>query len=320
MGRTVAVTGVNSYFAQTLLPRLEADPDIDRVVGMDVSPWRHEGRYNKVEFRKADVRDPEMEELLQGVDTLYHLAFIVQEIHDKDEIEDVNVNGSRNVFEAAAKNGVRKVVYTSSITAYGAHPDNPLGLTEESPLRGNSDSYYSSSKVKVEQFVRDYFRDREDIVLTVFRVALVVGPNMNNFFSDFWTRRASIFPGGRQPHLQLLHEDDLGEVLHLAHQKDLPGVYNVAARDALSARWVFDTAGVRLVCLPSGFLKAAANVAFALRLEKISQGWLSLSEYTIFVSCDKIREVSGWEPSHTSEQAFMDFLTSRGRAIVRTAA
>ena len=53
------------------------------------------------------------------------------------------MNGSVNVFHAAAEGGVRKIVYTSSAVTYGAHPNNPVPLTEDSPLRANLDFSYA---------------------------------------------------------------------------------------------------------------------------------------------------------------------------------
>ena len=48
MGKTIAITGINSYFASTILPKLQNDPDIEKIIGIDVTPWK--GGYNKVVF------------------------------------------------------------------------------------------------------------------------------------------------------------------------------------------------------------------------------------------------------------------------------
>ena len=82
MGKTVAITGVNSYFASTVLPRLQADSQIETIIGIDVSPWR--GGFDKVTFYREDIRSDKIADLLTGVDVLYHFAFIVDEIQDKE--------------------------------------------------------------------------------------------------------------------------------------------------------------------------------------------------------------------------------------------
>ena len=311
MGKTVAITGVNSYFASTLLPQLDADPEVEKIIGIDITPWR--GTSAKVEFHREDIRSGKIADILKGVDTVYHLAFVVGEIHDKKKTYDININGSRNLFEACVKNGVKKVIYTSSMTIYGSHQYQPLGLTEESPLHMNKNSYYSRSKHEVESFVTGFFKDRPEITLTVLRAALLCGPHIDNMFSKLWSLPVSSLPMGRQPHNQFIHEEDLGEALHLALKKDLPGVYNVTADDAISTMWCFRTAGVIIVPLPVTPLKIISRIGFALRLFPAGPGWVSVGEYTIFGSSEKFKKAAGWKPRHTSEETFRSYLESRKR-------
>ncbi len=311
MGIRVAITGVNSYFASTLLPLLEADPEIEEIIGIDVTPWK--GGFKKVRFHREDIRSQKMESLLKGVDVVFHLAFIVDEIHDKKKTLDININGSKNVFCACAANRIKKVIYSSSMTVYGAHQDNALGFTEESPLNKNADSYYNSSKIQVEGFVSDFFKDQPDIALTILRVGLLCGPNINNMFSALWSKKISALPMGRNSHNQLIHEKDLGDAFQLALKKEVPGIYNVCADDALATRWMFKKAGVTVLLVPATPLKVILNILFLLRLEKVSQGWVSLSEHTIYGLSDKFKEATGWQPKYSSRQAFEEFLTSRQR-------
>ncbi|MCP4750825.1 MAG: epimerase, partial [Proteobacteria bacterium] len=196
-------------------------------------------------------------------------------------------------------------------TAYGSHKFNPLGFTEEFPLAKNPDSYYNTSKVEVENFVTGFFKTHPDIVLTVIRAGLLCGPNIANMFSDLWSRKITALPLGRNSHNQLVHEEDMGDALHLALKKDLPGIFNVCADDALATRWMFKAAGAKALLLPVGLLKTVLNVMFKLRLEKVSQGWVSMAEYTIFGNCDKFKKASGWQPRYTSAEAFNDFLNQR---------
>jgi len=311
MGATVAITGINSYFASTVLPRLQADPDVERIVGIDVTPWR--GGYDKVDFHKMDVRSPDLAGVLAGVDVLYHLAFVVSEIKDKEKTYDININGSKNVFTACARNRVKKVIYTSSMTVYGSHPGNPLGLTEESPLARNESSYYNTSKIEVEDFARGFFQDHPEIPLTVLRAALLCGPNINNMFSRLWSMKVGSLPLGRNPHTQLIHEEDLGEALYLACRKDLPGVYNVTADDAVPTAWCFREAGTTVIPLPARILKAVANLSFRLGLFPAGGGWASLGEHTIFGSSEKFKKAAGWQPRYPSADTFRAFLKARER-------
>ena len=71
----IAVTGCASRFARVLLPLLEADPNIEQIIGIDLVP--PPGTQSKLVCHQQDIRDPGIKETLAGCDTLLHLAFIV---------------------------------------------------------------------------------------------------------------------------------------------------------------------------------------------------------------------------------------------------
>src|ERR687894_29069 len=76
-----------------------------------------------------------------------------------DETRRVNLEGSRTVFAAAAAAPrARRLVYTSSVAAYGFHPDNPQPLTEDVPARGTDSFYYSAHKAELETLLADLLR------------------------------------------------------------------------------------------------------------------------------------------------------------------
>jgi UDP-glucose 4-epimerase len=311
MGKKVAITGVTSYFALTLMPKLQADPVVEEIIGIGRRPWT--GGFDKLTYYREDIRSKKLFDLFKGVDAVYHLAFVVGEIHDKQKTLDININGSKNVFEACAANNVKKVIYTSSMTAYGSHSDNILGLKECDALTRNEDNYYNSCKIDVENYVTNFFQDYPDITLTVLRAGLLVGPNINNMFSDLWSMKVSALPVGRTSHNQMISEEDLGEAMYLPLVKELPGVFNVAGDDAVPTRWCFKATGAFVIPLPIFLLKLIANVAFKLHLFPASEGWVSLSEYTIFCNTDKFKNAAGWQPKHSSKEAFMQFVEARKR-------
>ncbi len=313
MGKTVAITGVNSYFASTILPHLQADPDIEKIIGIDVTPWK--GGFNKVEFHREDIRSQNMADILSGCDVLFHLAFVVGEIRDKEKTRDININGSKNIFQACIKNGIKKVIYTSSMTAYGSHKNNPVGFTEESPLARNDDNYYNTSKVEVETFVTAFFEGYPDITLTVIRAALLVGPRIDNMFSKLWSMKVTALPTGNVSHNQFIHEKDLGEALYLAYQKDIPGIYNVTADDAVPTQWCFQEKGAIILPLPAFLLKPIATLAFKLGLFPASGAWVNMSRFTIFGLSNKFKAATGWQPQYTSAEAFRDYLNATTPAV-----
>lgn len=307
---TLAITGINSYFARNVLPRLEADPDVKKIVGIDIAPLERD--VEKVTFFREDVRNKALPELLKGVDTVLHLAFIVEEIHNKKKTHAINIEGSKNVFESCAVSGVKKIIYTSSIAAYGAHPDNPIGITEEYPLVANEDSYYSSDKVAVERFLKDFREKHPEIKITVLRPPIIIGPNLKNVFREMWEQKIALIPKERDIPMQFLHEDDLGEALYLSVKRDIPGTFNIATDDSSSIQRLYEIAGIKTIKVSTKGLKRLTNLLFALRLYHSSQGWVSLGEFPIVVSNQQFKKRTGWQPHYTTEGAFRDLLKAIG--------
>src|SRR5918996_35600 len=73
--------------------------------------------------------------LMSGADVVVHLAFAI--LSAGAATRELNVEGSRRVFEEAAKAGLERICYASSVAAYGFHDDNPDWLTEDVPPRGS---------------------------------------------------------------------------------------------------------------------------------------------------------------------------------------
>ena len=175
MALTVAVTGPTGEIGLALLGELEARDEVGEVRGMARRPFdpAAEG-WEKVSYRRGDILDRgSLAALFDGVDVVVHLAFAI--FGGREATRRVNLEGSRNVFEAAARAGVRRLVYTSSVAAYGFHPDNPQPLSEAVPARGSEDFYYSAQKAELEQALSDALAGTE-VEAYVFRPCVVAGP------------------------------------------------------------------------------------------------------------------------------------------------
>ena len=311
MRKTVAITGVNSCFAKALLPHLQSDPEVERIIGIDVLPWR--GGFEKVTFYKEDIRSPKMIEILDGVDTLYHLAFSVSDIHDRKKAEDININGSKNVFSACIRNKVKKVVFASSTAAYGAFKNTPANLDESMPLRENKGNDYNNHIIAVENLAGSLFRKHPEITLTALRTGFLFTPKMKNVFSNLFYMNIVGKPMGSDTHHQLIHEKDLGKALYLVHQKDVPGIYNVAADGLVSVGWAYKKAGVKTIPMPVSLLKGTAWLGFNARWQSVGSGWVDMAAHTISVNCDKFKKTTGWQPEYSSEDTFQDYLKNRSK-------
>ncbi|MFN2613896.1 MAG: SDR family oxidoreductase [Actinomycetota bacterium] len=308
----VGVTGVSGYLGRHLLARLEAAPDVTRVVGIDV----HEPVGSpKLEFHQLDVRDARLAKTFVGVDVVVHLAFRLDPIRDEERMRSINVDGTRNVLEAAAATGVRKLVYPSSATVYGAHSDNDVPLGEEAPLRANADFAYARHKLDTERLVEAFRGAHPDVVVTVFRGANVLGPSVDNFVSRLLEAPRVLTVVGYEPPLQVIHEEDFSDALAFAVSNDLDGVFNLAADGWLEPSEVLSLTGKKTTPVPEEVAFTVAERLWRSGLSMAPAGELHYVMHPWVVDNAKLR-AAGWEPRHSNRDTLLETVESHRDWIV----
>jgi nucleoside-diphosphate-sugar epimerase len=326
----VAVTGITGQFGKALAHELERVPSVDEVIGIARRPFdpAAEG-FRKLVYKPGDVRDPGLRDLFAGCDAVVHLAFIIGgSRRDHAQRRAINIDGSRNVFAAAIEAGARKIVYASSVAAYGAHADNPELIPEDWPTRGTPGVSYSEEKAELEGILDLFEKEHPSIAVTRFRVGPVVGPGFENMLYEFLppgARRiplfASWFPrlfpnpvqGGKLL-MQAVHEDDVAQAFGRAIVGDAPGAFNIAGDGVLGARDIASIMRARTVPVPLFGAKQLVDLAYRLRLSSITGDWVNLVRYPILVDTSRAKDQLGWTPRYSSEAA----LRSAADALFRT--
>ena len=301
----LAITGSSGYLGRLLVSSLEDEPQIDRILGLDLVDPAH--RSAKFQHQRLDARSPQLAGLLrdQSIDTMVHMAWIFNPVHGSNTAYDVDVNGSKNVLESCREAGVKHIVIPGSTTAYGAHPDNPEWLTEESPVRGNRDFAYSWHKALVEEFCDGFENDNPQIAVTRLRGCIVLGKNVDNFVSSLILMRGlkHAIVRNSYPQLQLLHEDDIVSLLKLAIIQKPRGVYNVAPDDTVSLKDISAIVGNPLAEYPYWLLKPITSILWSLRQLPVPASYLSFLRYRWTASNQKVKRDLGWTPEHSSTEA-----------------
>ena len=257
----------------------------------------------KTEYRQGDVLAPDaVSALVAEADVVVHLAFII--MGGREETRRVNLEGSRIVFTAAAQSRrARRLVYTSSVAAYGFHESNPQPLTEVVPARGTSRHYYSAQKAELEATLFASVTGSQ-LDTYVFRPCIVAGPDALSMIEAIpWPmRRAPLTvlpdPGTR---FQLVHHDDVASALVAAVRgAGEPGVYNLAGPGELTAGDLARELGWRRVPVPRATAKlAAAGTALPLVPAKVE--WLNAFSVPVLMSYAKARKNLRWKPRHDAE-------------------
>jgi nucleoside-diphosphate-sugar epimerase len=316
-GRTVAVTGAGGLIGRRLVEQLLDDPGVDRVVAIDVEgPTGPAGPARAgLEHWQGDVRDPGIAGALAGADVVVHLAFVLDPSHDEATMHDVNVGGTRNVFDAARAASVPKIVYVSSATVYGAHPDNPLPITEDQPLRPNTPFSYVEHKVEIERWLTPWIADAEGTAVTVLRPSIVAGPGVSNFISRQLDAPRFTTVRGHRPPIQFVHVDDVASALtHVVHH-DLPGTFNVSSIGWLSFDEVLAISGRKVVEVPEELAFSLADRLWRLGLGEAPAGQVPYLMHPWVVSVDALL-ATGWHPHHSNRDALAEMAAEHADLLV----
>ena len=315
-GLTVAVTGPTGSIGKAFIRALEASPAVERIVGMARRPidvaelgWR------KTEYVQGDILDRSaVTSLVEGADVVVHLAFLI--FGSQKETRTVNLEGSRNVFEAAFDVSTRRLIYTSSVAAYGFYDDNPQPLSEEVPARGTEGHYYSAQKAELEGVLDKLARGKATDVY-VFRPCIVAGPTALDLIDKIpYVQLSEKLPDpvktlvGTIPLLrpvvpdpgvpfQLVHEDDVAEALLAATVgRGAPGVYNLAADGEITASDIAHALGWYTISVPELAVDATAKIVSRFPLLPAATSWLHAIRVPVLMDTRKARTELGWKPRY----------------------
>ena len=299
----IAITGSSGYLADCLIPLLEMEPSIDEIVGIDIAEPKK--RYSKLVFRKLSILDTkQLEQVFSSVACVIHMAFDINGMHDKKLLERLNIGGSRSVMRAVAGSGkVKKLVFLSSIAAYGAHEDNPVPLREDSPLRGKGTFFYADQKHRVEEELDEFEKKYPEISVVRLRLCTTTGPSAYNSTVDLYTAPVFVAFPFHQPPVQLLHEEDAARGIYLTIMKNVRGAFNLGSDWDFTAKEHARLAGTKIIIyLPVWLSKAIAYALWWLRLIEFDPAWIQASLYPVVADISKAKEVLGWEPKFSSDQ------------------
>ena len=314
------ITGGSGYIGSRLVDHLSGRPETEAIVVADLRPPA--SFRPKTSFQRLDVRDKAAVRALveaERPDALVHLAFLLNPIHDEAAMYDVDVNGTQNVLEAASAANVGQVLVTSSATAYGAFPDNPVPLTEDDPVRGAPEFSYARDKAESDRLCQLWALRHPDRVMTIVRPCIVFGPEVDNYILRLWLRQPFHADTGRgDPPVQFVHVDDVAEALILLLEGRHPGAFNVAADGELTVSEAFGMLGLKTRRVPYGFYKRLAAALWKARVSEAPAGQVDFAIHPWVVSSDKLKQATGWAPKWTSREVFELTMRAKGKLPAAT--
>lgn len=308
----VLVTGGAGFLGSTVAAQLAGHAAVEQVLAGDI---REPATLPAgVTFAHCDVTDAAaIEHLIRSerIDTVVHLAAIMNPGTDVAFEYRVDVDGARNVFQACADAGVKRLVVSSSGAAYGYHPDNPEWLTEDDPIRGNDEFSYSRHKRLVEEMLADYRASHPELEQVVLRIGTILGPTVQNTITSLWDGKRILKIAGSESPFVFIWVDDVAQVIVRAATDGPPGVYNVAGDGALPVTKLARRLGKPTLTIPAWALKAALGIARPLRLSEHGPEQVRFLQYRPVLDNTRLKRDFGFTPSKTSSEAFDAYVASQ---------
>jgi UDP-glucose 4-epimerase len=237
VGRRVLITGLDSFWGGRMAQALEADPEVDMVLGMG----RHEPTVSleRTEYVRADQTYSILSRIVAAtqVDTVVHTFLAVDSSTASGRaLHEMNVIGTMNLLAAAGQAGspVRQVVVKSSTIVYGASERDPYWFREDHRRPSQPTTRLERSLLEVESLVRDFAEDNPGTMVTVLRFANVLGSNIVTPISANLSRRLVPVIAGFDPLLQFVEESDVVRCLEHVTRHRIGGVFNVAGDGKVS--------------------------------------------------------------------------------------
>jgi nucleoside-diphosphate-sugar epimerase len=323
----VAVTGPTGDIGRSVIRHLDASDGVGQVVAMARRQFDPAAAgLSKTEYRRGDVLDRvAVDELVAGADVVVHLAFLIVGGHE--ETERINIEGSRTVFEAAVAAGASRLIYASSVAAYGFHAANPSTLTEDVPARGSDRHYYSAQKAKLEAVLAEV-TDGSSTASYLFRPCIVAGPDALALIQNIpyvqlaeLVRRyqspltATVVEAARRmPALkpvlpdpgvpfQLVHHDDVAAAFREAVLgRGTPGAYNLAGPGEIRMSELASALGWYSFPVPETALDSLAELIARLPLVPAQLQWIESIRQPVLMDTSKASRELGWEPHYDSRE------------------
>jgi len=324
----ILVTGAAGYIGGMVVEKLADDPSVKKIIGIDraARPAAF-AQIHKLDWIAADLAsDGWMREIPshEAIDVVIHCAFIIRNPYGDaatKAVEEKNLTACKNVFRFALDRNVARLVYLSSVAAYGAKPSN-IGrlLTESEPL-SETVNPYGWQKAESERILEEAISKAPNTKTQTFVVRLnsVTGPRGQNMESKFglitFLRKLLPFIIKADPHWarQYVHEEDVRDAiieLALHGAKNANGkieAFNIAPAQFLTAKDMARLTHKVVLPLPAWSVKPLFAIAWHITHGKFPSRPDSAAGliYPINVDGSRIEKMTSFRYKNTAEDAFL---------------
>lgn len=282
------------------------------ITSLDLADFTYTDMKHKIKIIKGDIRDKKTaEESVKGIDIVVHAAAALP-LYKPEDIFSTDVDGTRNMLEAAFGADVKRFIHISSTAVYGIPDHHPL--YENDKLDGVGP--YGKAKILAEEECLK-FRNQGKCV-PIIRPKSFIGPERLGVFALFydWAKDGKGFPmiGSGKNRYQLLDVEDLCEAIYLCatlDEKIVNDTFNIGAKEFTTMREdyqaVLDYAGYgkKIVGLPEKPIIWTLRILESLKLSPLYKWVYETASKDSFVSIEKAEKVLGFKPKYSNKDALI---------------
>jgi nucleoside-diphosphate-sugar epimerase len=282
------------------------------VVSLDLVDFDYLDCKDKIKIVKGDIRDKKIvDETTKGIDILVHCAAALP-LYTEQEIYSTDIDGTRNMLEAAQKHQVKRFVHVSSTAVYGIPDHHPL--VEDDKLDGVGP--YGKAKILAEEECLKFRKN--GMCVPIVRPKSFIGPERLGVFDLLydWARTGHGFPmiGKGNNRYQLLDVEDLCESIYLCATLDeniVNDTFNIGAKEFTTMKEdyqaVLDVAGFgkKISGLPEMPIIWTLRFLEALKLSPLYKWVYETASKDSFVSIEKAEKILGYKPKFSNKDALV---------------
>jgi UDP-glucose 4-epimerase len=319
-GRRIVITGISGYWATELARRLERDPGVEFLCGIDTDPPA--GDLDRTEFIEADIRSPVLSRLLPSTepDTVVHCGFLWYPAPGKPDraLHDINVIGTLQLLTACERTEtLEALVARGSAAIYGCEPDAPLFFKEEMARRYPLKTRFQRDVGELENYFDNFARRHPEVSCCMLRYQPEVGPDLDTPLVRYLSLPVVPTQLGFDPRLQFVHSSDATGALEAAVRKPVRGAVNVAPSGSISLSRTLRLADKPSVPIPHPlFGPGLTQLGRRLGVGGIYSDGVRMLRYGRGVDNARLRTEIGFEPQFDAVSAVRDMAAkTRGRRL-----
>jgi nucleoside-diphosphate-sugar epimerase len=282
------------------------------ITSLDIVDFDYPDMNDKIKIITGDIRDKQkVKEAVAGQDIIVHTAAALP-LYKPEDIYSTDIDGTRNLLEAAQENKIKRFIHISSTAVYGIPDHHPLLETDKLDGVGP----YGKAKILAEE---ECIKFREKgMCVPILRPKSFIGPERLGVFDLLfdWAQDGKGFPmiGNGKNRYQLLDVEDLCQAVYLTatlDEKIVNDIFNIGAKQFTTMREdyqaVLDVAGFgkKIVGLPEKPIIFTLRFLEALKLSPLYKWVYETASKDSFVSIEKAEKILGYKPSFSNKDALI---------------